>query len=95
MTGRARHVQSQRRAVRRRPQAAQRAGVRRESSRLLVPARTMRQPAIAAAIAGIICWLVNWVMLAMVAPGLGGGIGWTTDLLRKGRGAPAKGRRAS
>jgi hypothetical protein len=94
MTLRAHHVQSQRRAARRRPQAAQRAGVRKESSRLLVPARTISQPAIAAAMAGIICWLVSWIMLVMVAPGLRGGIGRTSDLLRKGRGAAAKGQRA-
>ena len=74
-------VQSQPRAARRFPQAAQRAGVRRASSRLLVPACTMSQPATTAAIAGIVCWLVSWIMLVMVPPRLRGGIGWTADLL--------------
>jgi hypothetical protein len=54
----------------------------------------MSQPATAAAIAGIICWLVSWIMLVMVAPGLHGGIGRTADSLRKERGAPTGGRRA-
>jgi len=53
--------------VRRRPQAAQRAGVRKLSIRLLVPARTMSQPATAAAMAGIVCWIVRFIMLVMVA----------------------------
>jgi hypothetical protein len=35
----------------------------------------MSQAATAAAIAGIVCWLVSWIMLAIVAPGLRGGIG--------------------
>jgi hypothetical protein len=35
----------------------------------------MSQPATAAAIAGIVCWLVKWIMLVIVAPGLRGGIG--------------------
>jgi hypothetical protein len=35
----------------------------------------MSQAATAAAIAGIACWLVSWIMLAMIAPGLRRGIG--------------------
>jgi len=88
-------VQSQRRAVRRRPQAAQRGGVLEESSRLLTPARTMSQPASAAVITGIVCWVVRWIMLVMVTPGFRGGIGDAADLLRKERGASARGRRAA
>jgi hypothetical protein len=55
----------------------------------------MSQPATAAAITGIVSGLVRWIMLVMVAPGLRRGIGWTADLLRKGRGAPKGGRRAA
>jgi len=66
-----------------------------ESSRLLAPARTISQPATAAAIAGIDCSLMTWIMLVMVAPRLRGGIGGAADLLRKERGAPARGRRAA
>jgi hypothetical protein len=88
-------VQWQSRAVRRRPQAAQRAGVRKLSIRLLAPARTISQPATAAAIAGIDCSLMRWIMLVMVAPRLRGGIGGAADSLRKERGAPARGRHAA
>jgi hypothetical protein len=42
---------------------------------LLAPARTISQPATAAAITGIVWGLVSWIMLVMVAPGLLGGIG--------------------
>jgi DNA mismatch repair protein MutH len=95
MIGQARHVQSQRRAVRRRPQAAQRGGVRKVRSRLLAPARTMSQPATAAAITGIVCELVRWIMPVMVPPRLRGGIGWIADLLQKECGAPTGGRHAA
>jgi len=66
-----------------------------ESSRLLAPARTISQPATAAAIAGIDCSLMRWIMLVKVAPPLRGGIGWTADSLQKERGAPTGGRRAA
>jgi hypothetical protein len=52
-------VQRQRPAVLGRPHDAQRAGVFKEKSRLLAPARTMSQPATAAAIKGIVWWLVR------------------------------------
>jgi hypothetical protein len=55
----------------------------------------MSQPATTAAIAGIVCWLVRWIMFVMVPPRLRGGIGWTADLLQKERGAPTGGRRAA
>jgi hypothetical protein len=54
----------------------------------------MSQPATTPAIAGIVCWLVRWIMLVMVPPRLRGGIGLTA-LLQRERGAPTGGRRAA
>jgi hypothetical protein len=58
-------VQSQVRLVRRRPQAAQRGGVRNATMRLLAPARTIIQPASAATIAGVVCWIVSILPFSM------------------------------
>jgi hypothetical protein len=46
---------------------------------LLAPARTISQPAKAAAITGIVWGLVSWIMFVMVPPRLVGGIGDAPD----------------